>query len=132
MLTIDLIERARPWKGRIRKIWEEREYHGLYLHVEPSGTKLFRWFYYLRGRARGMTLGEFPKMSLTWARACASECQTLLDEGKSPFAYTIPHLHTIWRLIDRPAPAPRTEPQPPRPEREVIDFPSIETPPTRH
>jgi hypothetical protein len=53
---------------------------GLVLYVTPAGGKYWRWRYYFQGKECIMSLGDYPAMSLSEARA---EHQTLLRTLKS-------------------------------------------------
>ncbi len=48
---------------------------GLYLSVNPSGTRSWIFRYVLRGRSRDMGLGSFPDISLAEARNAATNAR---------------------------------------------------------
>jgi integrase len=61
------------------------EYHldgdGLYLQVNPSGSKSWIYRYTLRGTSREMGLGSFPASSLAMASEDAAEQRQLVKKG---------------------------------------------------
>jgi len=57
---------------------------GLYLQVGPTGGKSWLFRYMLNGKAREMGLGAVHTISLTEARAKATECRKLLMAGHDP------------------------------------------------
>jgi integrase len=66
---------------------EKGMYHdggGLYLQVAPSGAKSWLYRYMLHGNAREMGLGPLHIISLSEARARASECRRLRLDGIDP------------------------------------------------
>ena len=59
---------------------------GLYLRLMPTGRKVWRYRYQLRGKTRILTIGEWPSVELTAARAKATEAARLAREGTDPAA----------------------------------------------
>ncbi len=57
---------------------------GLYLQVGPTGGKSWLFRYMLKGKAREMGLGAVHTITLTEARAKATECRKQLIEGHDP------------------------------------------------
>ena len=57
---------------------------GLYLQVGPTGGKSWLFRYMLKGKAREMGLGAVHTITLTEARARATECRKLLMAGHDP------------------------------------------------
>lgn len=57
---------------------------GLYLVVQPTGSKSWAFRYRHGGRSRKMTLGRFPAVSLAEARSKAEEALEALDHGSDP------------------------------------------------
>lgn len=57
---------------------------GLYLLVNPSGSKLWRWKYRFHGKEKLMPLGQYPEISLARARAACEEARRLLADGQDP------------------------------------------------
>jgi integrase len=60
---------------------------GLYLVVQPSGVKSFAYRYRYRGKTKKMTLGRFPKMSLSEARNAARDALHHVERGNNPQDY---------------------------------------------
>ena len=65
------------YDGRIR---------GLAVRVSPMGTKAFVVWYRIGTKARRLTLGRFPTMSLAEARKRAQEALLQVADGKDPAA----------------------------------------------
>ena len=57
---------------------------GLYLSVNPSGSRSWIFRYMLRGRSRDMGLGSFPDISLAGARNAAINARARCREGIDP------------------------------------------------
>jgi integrase len=68
-LTEKSIQKIRP--GAKREQYVDDETTGFGIRVEPSGRKSFYWFQKVRGTPRFRSLGEFPSMALSQARAAA-------------------------------------------------------------
>ena len=60
---------------------------GLYLHRMPSGVSAWRIKYRIAGRADEVTLGRFPEVTLTEARADAAAVRRLVAAGTDPKAW---------------------------------------------
>jgi len=60
--------------------------HGLFLAVQPNGSKLWRWKYRFQGSFRLMALGSYPQVSLANARAVHAEARAKLLKGTDPMA----------------------------------------------
>jgi integrase len=58
--------------------------HGLYLLVNPSGTKLWRMAYRLGGKPQTATFGPYPEVTLAEARKKRDEWRMLLRQGVNP------------------------------------------------
>jgi len=58
--------------------------HGLYLLVNPNGSKYWRLKFRIAGKEKGMGFGAYPAVSLDVARACAIEARQLVQEGIDP------------------------------------------------
>ncbi len=80
MLNNAQVKAARP-RGRAYKIGDAG---GLYLHVLPSGSRVFRVKFYLAGRECVLTIGAWPEVSLVEARAKRDAARELVDRGKDP------------------------------------------------
>lgn len=59
---------------------------GVYLLVNPNGSKLWRMKYRFGGVAKLMSLGAYPIVGLKDARSKALEARKLLDQGIDPVA----------------------------------------------
>ena len=59
---------------------------GLYLLVNPTGSKLWRWKYRIRGREKLLALGAYPDVSLSDARAACAIARRKLAQGIDPSA----------------------------------------------
>lgn len=58
--------------------------HGLYLLVNPNGSKYWRLKFRIAGKEKGIGFGVYPMVSLEAARACANEARHLVREGIDP------------------------------------------------
>lgn len=67
--------------GKPRKLADER---GLFLLVNPSGSKLWRLKYRIAGREKLLALGSYPDVSLKAARARRDEARVLIAGGIDP------------------------------------------------
>ena len=90
-LTIDIIKNARPGinsKGRATtKPYKLGDSGGLYLLVHPRGGKWWRLKYRYGGKEKLISLGTYPKVSLTDARELRDEYRSLLKGGIDPGSY---------------------------------------------
>lgn len=59
---------------------------GLYMLIQPTGSKLWRWKYRAAGKEKLMALGQFPDVSLAQAREKMSEARKLHAAGGDPMA----------------------------------------------
>lgn len=57
---------------------------GLYLHVKPSGSKLWRMKYRFQGKERLLAIGPYPSYSLKDAREARAKAREFLDKGIDP------------------------------------------------
>lgn len=57
---------------------------GLYLVVQPTGGKLWRYDYQLHGKRRTLSIGPYPEITLARARERRIEARQLLSEGIDP------------------------------------------------
>lgn len=60
--------------------------NGLYLMVNPNGSKLWRWKYRTGGKEKLMALGAYPDVSLTGARDARDEARRKLARDVDPMA----------------------------------------------
>jgi Arm DNA-binding domain len=58
--------------------------HGLFLVIQPNGSKLWRWKYRFKGKFRLMALGSYPGVSLASGRAVHAEARAKLLKGIDP------------------------------------------------
>jgi len=70
---------------------QEKEYKladgdGLYLHIKPNGSKLWRFRYMLNGKLAMMSLGKYPDVTIADARKKRSSLRELVASGESPIA----------------------------------------------
>ena len=57
---------------------------GLYIHVSPTGGKLWRLFYRFGGKTKLLSFGAYPAISLKRARELRDNAKTLLAEDIDP------------------------------------------------
>lgn len=57
---------------------------GLHIFVSPSGGKLWRLAYRFHGKAKLLSLGQFPTVTLRMARDRREEAKRLLENGIDP------------------------------------------------
>ncbi len=58
--------------------------HGLYLHVAPTGSKLWRWQYRFNGAPKLMSFGAYPEITLREVRDKHAEARKILISGIDP------------------------------------------------
>jgi integrase len=58
--------------------------HGLYLLVNPNGSKLWRLKFRVNGKEKGLALGAYPTVTLAQARQKREEARKQLAEGGDP------------------------------------------------
>lgn len=81
-LTARAVEQLKP-EVRVREI-PDGGMPGLYLVIQPSGTRSFTLRYRHIGRTRNMTLGRWPAFSLSEARDAARTALRAVEEGRDP------------------------------------------------
>ncbi|EKS6643090.1 tyrosine-type recombinase/integrase [Enterobacter kobei] len=74
------IRRAKP----AEKTYTKADGNGLSLQIEPNGSKGWRFRYRYEGKAKMLSLGTYPKVSLSEARSKRDEAQELLAAGINP------------------------------------------------
>lgn len=57
---------------------------GLYLHVTPTGSKLWRMAYRFEGKQKLLSFGAYPTLSLRDARKLREEAKEQLVKGIDP------------------------------------------------
>lgn len=80
MLTDVVVRNAKP-KDKAYKIADER---GMYLLVQPSGGKLWRFDYRYFGKRKTKALGIYPDITLIKARELRDEARRLLASDVDP------------------------------------------------
>ena len=76
------IDALRPKKQRY-EVWEDGR-TGFGVRISPKGTKSWLYMYRFEGRARRMTLGTYPQVSLADANVRMAEAKRKLKEGRDP------------------------------------------------
>lgn len=82
MLTDTACRKAVPGPKEIKLV----DAHGLFLRIQPTGTKSWCWKYRFAGREKRLTLGRYPVVSLREARAARDKARAKLAEGIDPGA----------------------------------------------
>ena len=60
------------------------DFEGLFVLVNPNGSRLWRLAYRFAGKQKLLALGAYPEMSLREARKAKEEARELLDQGLDP------------------------------------------------
>ena len=81
-LTETAIKKAKPADKPI-KLSDGR---GMYLLVNPIGSKLWRWKYRVLGKEKVLSLGAYPDVSLAQARDGVDKARKALAAGDDPMA----------------------------------------------
>jgi hypothetical protein len=66
------------------KVHKHADGGGLYVHVSPSGGKLWRLFYRFDGKEKLLSFGAYPAVSLKMARERRDAAKMLLAQGIDP------------------------------------------------
>ena len=74
------IRKAKP----AAKPYKMADGRGLFLLLNPAGSKLWRWKYRIDGREKLLALGAYPDVSLTAARDACTDARKLLANGTDP------------------------------------------------
>lgn len=80
MLTLPQIRSLRP-RSKPYKIYDG---NGLFLLIQPNGSRLWRFRYRLYGRERRLALGKYPHVGLRSARARCRDARDQLASGIDP------------------------------------------------
>ena len=80
MLSDTQIRAAKPAEKAYRLV----DGQGLFLAVTPSGGKLWRMRYEIRGTEKLLSFGPYPKITLVGARAERENAKQLLRQGRDP------------------------------------------------
>ncbi|MFR0691646.1 tyrosine-type recombinase/integrase [Enterobacterales bacterium AE_CKDN230030158-1A_HGKHYDSX7] len=79
-LTDSAIKAAKPKE----KPYKLSDAQGLYLLINPNGSKLWRLKYRVRGTEKGLALGTYPTVTLLQARKKRDDARQQLADGKDP------------------------------------------------
>ncbi|OLU25434.1 integrase [Pseudomonas sp. PA15(2017)] len=79
-LTDSAIKTAKPKE----KPYKLSDAHGLYLLINPNGSKLWRLKYRVAGKEKGLAFGVYPIVSLQQARQLRDGARQQLAEGIDP------------------------------------------------
>ncbi|WP_371326095.1 tyrosine-type recombinase/integrase [Caldimonas taiwanensis] len=81
-LTDTACKNAKCPDGKARERYTDSG--GLYLEVQPSGAKHWRWKYRFAGKEKRLALGTYPAVTLAQARRARDEARDLLKAGTDP------------------------------------------------
>lgn len=81
-LTDTAIKKAKPSE----KPFKLSDSRGLFLLVNPTGSKLWRWKYRFLSKEKVMALGAYPDVSLALARDGVDRARKILATGQDPMA----------------------------------------------
>lgn len=81
MALTDAAIRALKPSEKPRKIADER---GLYIHIAPNGSRLWRYAYRYAGKQKLFSIGAYPEVGLAEARKKRDAARALLREGIDP------------------------------------------------
>lgn len=79
-LTDITIRNSKP-KAKSYKI---SDMQGLFLLISPSGSKLWKMKFHVKGVEKKLSFGEYPRVKLKDARKLRDEARDLLAQGKDP------------------------------------------------
>ena len=80
MLSDTKIRSLKP-REKAYKVSDDR---GLYLLVNPNGSRWWRFKYYFGGKERGISLGVYPDVPLKYAREQREQARQLVARGIDP------------------------------------------------
>lgn len=80
LLSHTAVERA----ARRGKVYDLRDGEGLYLHVTPSGSKIWRYRFLWNGKAQTLTIGHYPATSIAQARQARIDARNQVLAGINP------------------------------------------------
>ena len=83
MALSDVQIRSLKPADKLYKITDEK---GLYLEVNPNGSKLWRYKYLYMGKSKRIALGRYPEVGLAEARRRRLEAREHLNNGVDPSA----------------------------------------------
>jgi integrase len=81
-LTDTEVRKAKPGASMYRM----SDGHGMYLQVQPNGTKLWHYGFRFEGRQRVLSLGTYPTVTLAAAREAHMDARRKLAAGINPAA----------------------------------------------
>ncbi|MDR1019631.1 MAG: integrase arm-type DNA-binding domain-containing protein, partial [Synergistaceae bacterium] len=67
-----------------KKVTRMKDSHGLYLEIRPSGKKVWRMRYWIKGKENTLTFGDYPLVSLKEARQKRDGARRLLVDNIDP------------------------------------------------
>jgi hypothetical protein len=79
-LTDPKIKQAQP-KGKPYRLSDAR---GLYIEVQPNGSKYWRLKYRIAGREKRLAIGVYPRVTLKQARKACGIAKDQLEQGIDP------------------------------------------------
>lgn len=80
MLTDTQIRKAKPQEKPYRLV----DGGGLHLFITPAGGRLWRMRYKFGGAEKTLSIGQYPEIGLSEARAARDEAKGLLRQGRDP------------------------------------------------
>ncbi|WP_082247040.1 tyrosine-type recombinase/integrase [Acetobacter ascendens] len=80
MLTDAAIRRAKPQD----KPYKLADSEGLYLLVNPNGSRLWRLKYRMGGKEKLLSFGKYPEVSLAGAREARNNAKAEIQQGRDP------------------------------------------------
>jgi integrase len=79
-LTDAKVRAARPRE----KAYKLADGAGLFLHVTPHGSRLWRWRFWLSGKEQVFAIGSYPDVGIAEARKAADAARGLVEAGINP------------------------------------------------
>jgi len=79
-LTDTMIKNLKPRE----KPYKKSDFGGLYVEVQPSGSRLWRLKYRFEGKEKRLSFGRYPAVSLLAARRLRDEAKEALAQGNDP------------------------------------------------
>ncbi len=78
MKLTDIKCKAAKPSPKVQKLFDGK---GLYLEIQPSGSKKWRYKYNYLGKEKNITLGSYPEITLQEARDKHRSAHKLVAEG---------------------------------------------------
>ena len=66
------------------KAYKKADQPGLFIEVQPTGSKLWRWRYRFNGSDKRIALGRYPDVSIAAARRLQEDARRQLEAGRDP------------------------------------------------